>query len=142
MNRTRRGQTLIEVVIAILLLAMMTVPIMAAALSGRRLTERTTRRLQAAGHARRVAESLKAFVVADQALVSGPGDGPGGWSLPGDASGLSALAAGHHTLSPAMWLADLAAAPLNGTISYDVTVRMTPQGPQPDVAFDVRWTEP
>lgn len=142
MKRKRQGgQTLIEVVIASLLLAMMTVPIMGAALSGRKLTARTSRRLQAAADARRAAEALKAYVVADPTLVSGPGVGLGGWVLPGDTSGLSALAAGHHDLDPATWLADLAAAPYNGTISYDVTVRSTPQGPQPDAAFNVKWTD-
>ena len=141
-KRTRRGgQTLIEVVIASLLLAMMTVTIMAAALSGRKLTARTTRRLQAAAHARQAAEALKAFVVADQTIVSGPGTGSNGWALPGDASGMSALQQGTHALSPAMWLPDLAAPPYNGTISYDVTVRQTPQGPQPDVVFNVQWTD-
>lgn len=142
MKRTRRGgQTLIEVVIASLLLVMMTIPIMAAALSGRQMTARTTRRLQAAGHARHAAEALKAFVVADATLVSGPGAGSDGWVLSGDASGLNALAAGHHDLSPAEWLPDLAASPYNGTISYDVTVRLTPQGPQPDVVFNVQWAD-
>lgn len=142
MSRTRRGgQTLIEVVIASLLLAMMTVPIMAAAFGGRKLTARTTRRLQAAAYARQAAEALKAFVVADQTIVSGPGTGSNGWSLSGDASGSYALAAGHHELSPAAWLVELAASPYNGTISYDVTVRQTPQGPQPDVVFNVQWTD-
>ena len=74
-------------------------------------------------------------------LISGPGIGPGGWALSGDASGLSALAAGRHDLSPAEWLPDLAAPPYNGTIFYDVSVRLTPQGPQPDVAFNVQWTD-
>ena len=120
---------------------MISIPIMAAALGGRRLTARTSRRLQAATDARHAAEALKAFVVADTTLVSGPGTGAGGWALPGDASGLNALAAGRHVLSPAAWLPDLAAPPYNGTISYDVTVRSTPQGPQPDVAFNVQWTE-
>lgn len=142
MKRTHRGgQTLIEVVIASLLLAMMTVPIMTAAYGGRQMAARTTHRLQAAGHARHAAEALKAFVVADATLVSGPGSGSDGWALPGDTSGSSALAAGRHVLSPAEWLPNLAAPPCNGEISYDVTVRLTPQGPQSDVVFNVQWTE-
>jgi hypothetical protein len=142
MKRTPQdGQSLIEVVIASLLLTIITVPIMAAAVSGRQMTARTSRRLQASADARYAAESLKAFVVADTTLVSGPGTGVGGWALPGDASGLNALAAGHHDLSPAAWLKDLGAPPYNGTISYDVTVRLTPQGPQPDVVFNVQWAD-
>lgn len=136
-----RGQALIEVLIASLLLMMLIGPIMAAALSGRQLTARTTRRLQAAAAARHASEALKSFVVADETLVPGPGRGIGGWKLPGDSGGLSALAAGRHVLSPDAWLPDLAAPPYNGSISYDVTVRMTPQGPQPDVVFSVQWTE-
>lgn len=139
--RGRGGQTLIEVVIATLLLAMMTVPIMAAAFGGRRMSARTTRRMQASSRARHVSEALKAFVVADRTLAAGPGTGSDGWTLSGDASGLPALAAGHHELAPAEWLPDLAAPPVSGTISYDVTVRLTPQGPQPDVVFNVRWAD-
>jgi len=142
MRRTRQGgQTLIEVVIASLLLAMMTIPIMSAAFGGRQLTAKTSRRLQAAADARHAAEALKAYVVADATLAAGPGVGIGGWVLPGDTSGLNALAAGHHVLSPSVWMPDLAPAPWNGNISYDVTIRSTPQGPQPDVAFNMQWTD-
>jgi type II secretory pathway pseudopilin PulG len=142
LKKTRRdGQTLIEVIVAGLLLGMMTIPIMAAALGGRQLTAKTSRRLQAAADLRHAAEALKAYVVADTTLVSGPGTGGGGWVLPGDTSGLKALAAGHHVLLPATWLPDLAVPPYNGTISYDVAVRSTPQGPQPDVVFNVQWAD-
>ena len=142
MKKTRRGgQSLVEVIIATLLIAMMTIPIMTAAMGGHQLTGKTSRRLQAAADARQAAEALKAYVVADTTIVSGPGIGTGGWALPGDASGLNALAAGHHDLNPATWLAGLSAPPFNGTISYDVTVRSTPQGPQPDVTFNLQWTE-
>jgi hypothetical protein len=125
-----------------MLMAIMTVPIMAAAFSGHNLTAKTTRRLQAAAGVRQASEALKAYVVADTTLATGPGTGASGWSLPGDTSGLSALAAGTHVLSPAVWLPELAAAPYTGTISYRVNVRATPQGPQPDVSFNVQWSEP
>lgn len=118
---------------------MMTVPIMSAAFGGRQMTAKTSLRLQAAADAQHLAEALKAYVVADTTLAAGPGDGSGGWALPGDTSGLNALAAGHHALSSAVWLTDLTG--YGGTISYDVTVRLTPQGPQPDVAFNVQWID-
>ena len=146
-KRRRSGQSLIEVVIASLLVAMMTIPIMAAAFGGHQLTAKTSVRLQAAADARRVAEALKAYVVADATLYltdpryKGPGVGIGGWVLPGDASGLNALDAGHHLLDAATWLPGLDAPPYNGTISYDVTVRATPQGPQPDVVFNLGWSD-
>lgn len=138
----RRGHALIEVIIASLLLALMTVPVMTAAFSGRQLGAKTQRRLQAAWGARRVAESLKGYVVADRTLASGPGTGDGGWYLPGDASGLSALEPGRHELLADQWLPELAPAPYNGRIAYVVTQRATPQGPQANVSFDIQWTEP
>jgi Tfp pilus assembly protein FimT len=140
-SRDESGETLLEIIIAILLLAMMTVPIMGAALGGRQLTLKTGHRQQAAADSRHVAEALKAYVVADTSLAEGPGTGTGGWTLPGDESGTYALAAGHHVLTPAVWLPEFASPPYNGTISYDVAVRSTPQGPQPDVAFNVQWNE-
>ncbi len=140
-NSRQNGQTLLEVIIATLLLAMMVVPIMGAAMGGRQLAAKTSHRLQAAADARHIAEALKAYVVANTTLASGPGGGINGWLLPGDASGLNALAAGHHELTAAAWLPELAAAPYNGRISYDVTVRATPQGPQPDVVFNVLWAD-
>ena len=135
------GSTLIEVIIASMLLMMMTVPIMSAALGGRSMTVKTNHRLQAAAGARQVAEALKSYVVADVTLANGPGVGTGGWQLPGDSTGLNALAQGHHVLSASQYLPNLAAAPNNGAISYDVTIRLTPQGPQPDVSVSVTWDE-
>lgn len=136
------GFTLVEVVVASLLLLVITVPIMSAALGGRSLTARTNRRLAAAGAMRRVSEELKAYVVADASLAQGPGSGGDGWALPGDQSGLRALAAGHHELTPSVFLPSLAGAPYNAVLAYDVAVRQTPQGPQPDVVFDASWSEP
>ena len=62
--------------------------------------------------------------------------------MPGDASGLAALEGGHHALSAALWLQPLEPKPYLGAISYDVTSRMTPLGPEPDVRFAISWTEP
>ena len=140
--RNTRGAALIEVVVSTLLLAMLTVPIMSVVLSGAMASGRTQRRMQAAAAVRRVSEHLKAYVTADRAVALGPGDGADGWILPGDASGLAALQAGHHALSTDLWLQPLAAKPYDGVISYDVTSRMTQSGPEPDVRFAVSWNEP
>lgn len=138
--RGERGASLVEVVISMLLLAMMTAPIMSTVLTGSLSSKRADRRLSAASSVRAVSENLKAYVTADPSLVQGAGAGPDGWTLPGDRSNLYALAPGHHELDPVRW-----APGLNGfgaTISYDVTVRTTNSGPEPDVVFNVAWTEP
>jgi hypothetical protein len=140
--RHARGTTLVEVIISILLVAMMTVPIMSTVLSGAMASGRIQRRLDAAAAVRRVSENLKAYVTADRAVARGPGGGVDGWVLPGDLSGQPGLQAGHHTLSSDVWLPTLAPRPYLGKISYDVTARMTPLGPEPDVSFAVAWTEP
>ena len=138
--RHARGSSLIEVIISILLFAMMTVPIMSTILSGAMSSGRTQRRGEAATAVRRVSENLKAYVTADRSLALGPGVGSDGWSLPGDASGLAALQGGPHDLAAGIWLQTLA--PYSGSISYDVTDRATPSGPEPDVRFSVSWKEP
>lgn len=135
-----RGSSLMEVIVAILLLAMMATPIMSVALSGRMASGRADRRIAAAAAIRRVSEHLKAYVTADRALARGPGDGDDGWALPGDASKASALDPGHHELEPAVWVPALA--PFSGKISYDVSVRRTPSGAEPSVGFRVSWDEP
>jgi type II secretory pathway pseudopilin PulG len=136
------GTTLIEVVVSILLLAMMAAPIMSVVLNGAMISGRTQRRMAAALAVRRVSEHLKAYVTADRSVALGPGIGSDGWNLPGDASGLAALQGGHHALSAALWLQPLEPKPYLGVISYDVTNRMTPSGPEPDVRFAISWTEP
>ncbi|MFI5350615.1 MAG: type II secretion system protein [Elusimicrobiota bacterium] len=148
-SRRRSGQSLIEVIVACLLVALITIPIVAAALSGHQLTAKASARLQAAADVRRVSEALKAYVVADKTLYlidpryKGPGSGISGWALPGDNNsiGLNALDQGHHPLDASTWLPGLDGPPHNGTISYDVTVRSTPQGDQPDVVFNIAWTD-
>ena len=113
---------------------------MSVALSSSMNTGHTDRRLAAAAAVRKISESLKAYVTADPTLARGPGVGSDNWSLPGDSSGLTALEAGHHQLASAQWLSALQT--FNGRISYDVVVRATPSGPQPDVTFSIAWDEP
>jgi hypothetical protein len=135
-----RGSSLIEVVVSLLLLAMMTAPIMSAALGAQVFSGRSDRRLAAAAAVHRLSEHLKPYVTADRTAARGPGQGPDGWTLPGDESRLAALESGHHDLQAAQWASALA--PYSGNISYDVVVRDTPSGPEPDVRFTVTWVEP
>lgn len=134
------GYTLVEVIIATMLVAMMTVPIMSLALTSRMSSGRLERRLAAANAIREISEKLKLYVTADRALAAGPGEGLNGWSLPGDRSGLPALAAGRHQLSTEIWAPALQ--PYKGEISYEVKPLATPAGPMPDVTFLVEWVEP
>ena len=138
--RPDAGFTLVEVVISMLLVAIMTVSFMPILLTGTMTRGRIDRRSAAASSIRRASETLKAFVTADRALARGPGTGADGWSLVGDLSGRSALEAGHHDLEPTLWSSELAT--VGGAVSYDVTVRDTPSGPQPTVSFSVSWVEP
>lgn len=132
-----RGTSLVEVVIAILLVAMMTGPIMSTVLTSSMSQRRVERRVAAAAAARSLSERLKGFVVADRRLARGPGVGPDGWSLPGDREGVYALAPGVHALDAGLWAPGLP----NATVAYAVTVRETPVGPQPDVDFAFQWED-
>lgn len=139
-RRLDRGHTLIEVVVSMLLIAVMAALSMPAFLTGRMSEGRSQRRDAAADAVQRLSQELKNYVTADRSIVNGPGAGADGWSLPGDRSNTWALAAGQHDLDPALWAAALT--PFQGTISYAVTVRATPSGPEPTVTFQVGWQEP
>lgn len=140
MGPSERGSSLVEVIVAILLIALMTAPLMSTALTGRMSMGRADRQIAAAAAVRALSEQLKAYVAADLSLATGPGTGASGWLLPGDQSGMTALQAGHHDLAASRWLSALA--PYGGTISYDVTSVPTPSGPRADVTFNVAWKEP
>ncbi|MBI4371770.1 MAG: hypothetical protein HY552_05685 [Elusimicrobia bacterium] len=125
---------------ATLLVAFMTVPVMALLLSARLSMGRQSRQVAAAAAVRRLSEVLKAYVVADLSLAPGPGAGPEGWSLPGDRRGGYALADGVHELDPALWAVDLSS--YSAVVRYQVTTVGTPAGPQSRVSFEVSWKEP
>ncbi len=139
----RSGNTLIEVVIAVLLVGIMVTGMMSVAVTGHG-SGRVTHRAAAALAGQNLLDALKAYVTADQTLVKGPGSGAGqaSWRLPGDSCGCYALASGMHALDASLWLTALAGAPYQGTISYTVTNAATPNGDQPTVALSIAWTEP
>lgn len=143
MTKTRdpaAGSSLVEVVVAMLLVLIASSAIMGVVLTGRQSTGRTVRRAQAAQAVRRVAEALKVYETADTTAATGPGNAPNGWGLPGDACGCAAFQNGLHSLDSAVWAPDLAAQ--GGAVAYTVTTAATALGPRPTVAFDVTWTEP
>jgi len=135
----RRGFTLIEVLIATFLVAIIAGTVMSTALTSRMSVGRVDREVAAAAAVRQVSEALKGYITADRGLVRGPGVGADGWTLPGDRSMMSAFTDGHHELDAARWAPSLAAD--GGQLSYDVATRMTPSGPEPDVTFSVSWND-
>ncbi|MBI4061969.1 MAG: type II secretion system protein [Elusimicrobia bacterium] len=145
----QKGYTLIEVVVAMLLIGLMSALCMPAFLTGRMADGRAARRAAAADAVHRAAEELKAYVTADiGAGTRGPGTNcsgnANGWCLPGDASGSWAL--DHnvaHNLTGAPWAALLAT--WGGTLSYSVAVPDATKSSlvqQPTVTFNVAWSEP
>jgi len=136
-KKKRGGTTLMEIVIAVLVLGMTAAAVMPVFLTSAMSTKRVDRRQAAVDCIRRLTEELKGYVAADHINVTGPGGGTNGWYLPGDTSGKWALQEGAHSLDPRVWcpsLADCAVA-----VSYTVTVRYTMSGPQPDVSVTVDW---
>jgi prepilin-type N-terminal cleavage/methylation domain-containing protein len=146
MIRTRRqeGFTLVEIMIATLLIAIMTTGLCSVALNSRKGVGPAKRKIAAAEAGRRLLEQLKGYVTADKDSgdLPGPGAGSKGWTLPGESCGdCFALSAGTHELDPGIWLpSDLAS--YNGKISYAVTSLSTPNGNQPTVKLTITWDEP
>lgn len=138
----KKGFTLVEVLVGIVLVAVVVVSSMGVAVTSTGNAGRMDRRREAAQRVRALSDALRGYVTADPSLAAGPGDGPDGWRLPGDACACAALAAGRHELDPGYWLGSLAAAPYGGTIAYTVTYDVAAAGAQPTVAFDVAWSEP
>lgn len=134
------GYSLIEVVVAVLIILIAGSAIMATALTGRTSAEVVARRAQATQAIRRVADALKIHQTASTTAAPGPGVAPNGWGLPGDVCGCAAFQDGVHALDPAIWAPGLAAQ--GGRVSYTVSSLATDLGPQPTVVFDVTWIQP
>ncbi|HVA66240.1 MAG TPA: prepilin-type N-terminal cleavage/methylation domain-containing protein [Elusimicrobiota bacterium] len=141
MKTKNRGFTLVEVVIAMLLTAIIVTGVFSLALTIRAGNVHTDRKLIADQYARQLSSVLKSYVTADcsaSTVSMAPKTAAGGhsWSLTGVASpggvisdscgGCYALAPGHHVLTnflPSTAGAGLPLAessPYNGRICYDV----------------------
>ncbi len=111
----KKGYTLVETMVAMLLVATITTSVFSLVLSAKVGAKQTTNRSIAHYHARQQAERLKAYVSADL-TVNGPNANT--WNFPNDASGLTALAPGTHDVTTAL-PAKLQA--LGWTMQYVVT---------------------
>lgn len=156
------GYTLIEVLVAVLLTALMASSVMSVALSSKMTGGRSDRKLIANELSRQLTSTLKSYVSADQSqtLIPGPGS-VGSWSINGASYGTSgtsitdsqggafALAAGSHTLTGFLppWFSG---APYNATAAYFVCYLALPAGTctgvttttPPWVSVTISWTEP
>jgi Tfp pilus assembly protein PilV len=118
----RRGQTLIEVVIATLIAAMTTTAMFSVFLSSFYSTTKADRRDAAAMVLKRARETLRSYVSIDplnsnmiNGLPGAPGSTAGLWTS--DTSGGWALAAGNHTITSLLSNTPLA----GGTFTYTVS---------------------
>ncbi|MBI4677941.1 MAG: hypothetical protein HY748_10195 [Elusimicrobia bacterium] len=147
----KRGSTFLEVSIAMLLLAVVTGSVFSVAISAKRGSGRSMRRLVADQVSRQLSEKLKGYVSGDRGQApfdlgfrgpSGGGTAAANWSINGspamDGTGIPpingtitdsqgavpALAFGTHTLTGVLppWFAG---APYNATIRYVVTYMQT-----------------
>jgi len=171
MNTARRlqsGFTLVEVVIAMLVAAVVVTSVFSVSLTARKASAFSDRKIAANYAAKRLSDMLKNYVAAD---ISTPGNGPNGnWCLPGTVctgcaaapagcaltscyaldmtSGCTinatAATSGSTTLIPAAFTA----APYNMTMTYTVKDENGSTGlgslstARPTVSITVNWTEP
>jgi prepilin-type N-terminal cleavage/methylation domain-containing protein len=141
--RARRGYTLVEVVVAMLLAAVMITSVFTVALSNKRSNLKQDSQAMAQASSQSVLKMLSAYVTADwtQSVVPGPNSrGTNSWSLDGDdyedvtRPGAWALAPGSHTikgkssgLDPDGLLPRLRGDPYKGTLTYCVQWLNCPQ---------------
>ena len=147
-NAHRYGYTIVEVVVAMLLSAVMISAVFSIALSGRQTTARSDRRLVAAQAAQSMMQRLKNYVTGDYSNAAlGPN---GSWTIAGDSDTHGyALYPGTHNFVKTSGIVPDALMPYNGTLSYTVT-QVTPLTPpncvtpqcQVSVSVTVTWTEP
>ena len=98
-RRREAGFTLVEVVVASLVSAMMITSFFSIALTSRMQTGRSNRKLAASQQAARVLEKLRGYVADPTVYNTGYLQLPNAGKLPGDASGVWALTPGLHDVS-------------------------------------------
>ena len=156
-----RGFTLAEVVVAILVMAVVTLGIFAVVSSNRTATQKVDKKVRALFYSRQAMDKLKAYVTAD----SGAGGPTPNWRIPEDSCN-----AGLGTCTPTCWALeacthDLTAmlpaacgpgvpfcsgSPINAKLSYTVTDLAADPGcgagqagpvPCKRVVFNMQWSE-
>ena len=132
----RRGYTLVETLVAVMLVSVVVTSVFSLVLTARMGTKKTGRRAEAMFLARSYMESLKSFVTAD---TSQPGPYPG-WVLPGDPCGCYALSNGVHNMTGAL-PASFRNAPVNGQLTYTVSDVACGASTCKSVTFNVSWQD-
>ncbi len=123
--KERRGFTLVEIIVSLLILAVGVAGVMSTFVASERFTSRSMRRLQAANYARETFERLRKDVDA------------GVWAVPGGADTLDA--------SPGTWkpcginLGDFANPPFDAICEYEVQSVLNDAR---RVTLNITWTEP
>jgi hypothetical protein len=135
--RGRRGATIVEVIMSVLLVASIAVVCATVSITGRANEYRLRKRVAAGLAAQRLLEELKGYVTADVDAAPGPGGPPNGWGLPGDLCGeCEALRPGRHRIDAGVWMPELAQS--TGTLSYVVSLS---SADQPTVELEVSWRD-
>ncbi len=140
-----QGFTLIEVVVAMLITAVMVSSVFSVSLHTRRNDVRADRKLLAAQATRQLTSTLEEYVTADHSSAQSVSFSPGGswaWQAPvTDSAGGYALAAGTHTLTHYLpsWFE---AAPYNAHAVYYVQVNSMGGSNNLWVSAAVTWAEP
>ncbi|MBI4056701.1 MAG: type II secretion system protein [Elusimicrobia bacterium] len=147
-ERTSRGYTLIEMVMALFITGIVVTAVFSVVLSARATTNKGGRREAAFFYTRQAMDRLKAYVTADP-TAAGPG-GVGVWTLPGDSCGgcTWALQTGDHDLTS--WLPPCGVgvplcngAPISAVLTYRVEAIDFGGGIfGSSVTFSMTWNEP
>jgi prepilin-type N-terminal cleavage/methylation domain-containing protein len=116
-----RGYTLVETMIAMLLVALVVTSIFSMVVTAKMGAKKSGNQAQAHFFARQQMEKLKSYVSADLSAPGPRGSGgtaPANWVFPGDASGGYALQAGNHDVTSNL---PASLRSLGWTMSYTVT---------------------
>jgi len=138
--RNDRGFTLIEVVIATMLMAVGVTAVFSVALTARYRMNRNLLKSRMSQEARRLSDDLKNFVTYDSTIVDGaPGSA---WRLPDDQCSQWALSEYCVHDVTGRLPGDLRKAPVSASLAYSVSVEPRGHGYVRKVDIQMRWTEP
>ncbi|MBI3300345.1 MAG: prepilin-type N-terminal cleavage/methylation domain-containing protein [Elusimicrobia bacterium] len=131
----RRGYTLVETMIAVLLVSVVVTSVFSMVLTARTGVNKSGKKGQAVFYLREVVEALKTYVTAD---LTAPG--PNSWQLPGDTCGCWALQAGAHNATGYL-PTSFTGAPTSGQLTYDVIDMACGAATCKQVTFNLTWNE-
>ena len=134
----RRGYTLVETMIAMLLISVVVTSVFSLVLTARMTAKKSNRKGQAVLYVRRAMEALRAYVTSDTTMA-GP---TANWHINGDTSAGWALNIGSHDISSWLPAEFCAADPANCHLTYIVSALPCGASTCRQVAFTVTWKEP